>query len=247
MPQNRCIVCACGPFLCLCNSPFILLLEMTGLPPQVEAIAFLSLRTSLSLRRRTRSQGGGLHYYMQQPAPRPPALDSEADWQASIPSFSQTIFRTGPNLGLGQNPESPRLVGGISLAVLPELASRWRSQTVTARAVTTSGSSKLPQWLVRMLQERQRDVAELFRGWEGAGFATVQLGQLAQGLRSCGVTLSDEELRQVVMAVEPSLGEPPSGPLLRLQQFDYKQLARAVSVETKRARSQYIRQASVKG
>ena len=186
---------------------------------------------------------------MQQPAPRP-VLDSEADWQASIPSFSQTIFRTAPYLGLGENPESPRLVGGISvstLAVLPELASRWRSQTVTARAATTTSSSKLPQWLVRMLQERQRDVAELFRGWEGAGFATVQLGQLAQGLRSCGVSLSDEELRQVVMAVEPSLGEPPAGPLLRLQQFDYKQLARAVSVETKRARSQYIRQASVKG
>ena len=190
---------------------------------------------------------------MQQAAARAPALDlsGEADWQASLPSFSQSIFRTAPYLGLGQHPEAARLVGGISvstLAMLPELASKWRSQTATTQATTSVvGSSRLPQWLVRMLQERQREVAELFHGWESAGFATVQLGQLAQGLRSvCSVSLSDEELRQVVIAVEPSLGEPPAGRLIRLHNFDYKLLARAVSVETKRARSQYIRQASFK-
>ena len=103
----------------------------------------------------------------------------------------------------------------------------------------------MPPWLLRALQQQKREMSALFRGWEAEGLATVPLSQFAQGVRSvCGFTLSDDELRQLLAAVQPSLGEPPSGRTIRMMPFDYKLLTRHVTANAKRQASQYIRTAA---
>ena len=90
-------------------------------------------------------------------------------------------------------------------------------------------------------------MGELCRGWDGdaAWHGTVPLGLYEKAVHSvCGFLLSEDELCQLLCAVHPGQGEPPSGKFLREQPFDYNRLTHAVKVNAARSASAYIRSSS---
>ena len=202
---------------------------------------------------------------------RSDAAATANEWQANLPPFSAAIFRAAPYLGLvGAETDLPAPIRPAScVSTLAELAAEgdqhsprspkgwWLKAvaSVTARhaasedrksGIADQAASTLPSWLLSTLKQHNAEIAELFRGWDAARRGTVPLGVFAQAVHGvCGVVLSEDELGQLLCAVQqPEQGEPPSGKPLHEQAFDYNRLTHAIKVNTARSASAYIRRSS---
>lgn len=195
------------------------------------------------------------------------------EWQANLPPFSAAIFRTAPYLGLvgaetdlpapvrpascvstlaeltsegdQRSPRSPRSPKGWWLKAVASVTARHAASEVKKSSIADQAASTLPSWLLSTLKQHHAEIAELFRGWDAARRGTVPLGVFAQAVHGvCGVVLSEDELGQLLCAVQPEQGEPPSGKPLHEQAFDYNRLTHAIKVNKSRSASAYIRRSS---
>jgi len=164
-----------------------------------------------------------------------------------VPAFSRTVLISSPvlltlHLESGDAVPLPHVAVGTS-SLASGNSSVKPSLVRTCTGSMTHESTPLPKSLHSLLRDHKRAAFDLFRRWEDNGKRTVPLGVLAEGVRHlCNVELSNEELMQVLKAVEPTQGGATPDAKFRSRLIDTQRLWRRLQAASSRLAHQYIQE-----
>lgn len=159
------------------------------------------------------------------------------------PTFSRTVLTASPLLQyLHLESGEARPLPNPALGLLRLSPSKAQIRRTSFSSENTE--LELPKALQPLLQQHKRAVWTLFSRWERSGHKTIPVLGFAEGVQEItGVGLSDEDLLQTIMSIEPvSREDLLADASWRSHRLDCARLYRKLQSSQKRLASQYIAQ-----